>query len=203
MVTFSPHLRHNSPRLNGLAIRSNEYLRSKGFLLITAPIRCYDFLCYLDETSLTLPAAPALTLAFSIACSLFPLIPQLLSFVFNTLQPLFPKTPGWGVPRISFQLPTAHYPPLTTRSPLSTFRVNTCKSASKQSTLTTFRMNTYAKKGEGGTAIPVPPTHSSLPTTHLLSLRTTHCPLPTTHLSSNRFQARSKIPVACSSKSTK
>src|SRR5216684_5504415 len=35
--------------------------------------------------------------------------------------------------------------------PLSTFRINTCKSVSKQRTLTTFRMNTYAKQGEGGT----------------------------------------------------
>ncbi len=34
--------------------------------------------------------------------------------------------------------------------PLSTFRINTCKSVSKQRTLTTFRMNTYAKQGEGG-----------------------------------------------------
>jgi hypothetical protein len=47
--------------------------------------------------------------------------------------------------------PTAHYPPLTTHSPLTTFRMNTCKSVSKQSTLTTFRMNTYVKRGEGGT----------------------------------------------------
>ena len=39
MVTFSPHLRYNSPRLNDLAIRSNEYLTSKRFLLTTAPIR--------------------------------------------------------------------------------------------------------------------------------------------------------------------
>src|SRR6266849_4181155 len=33
MVTFPPHLRYNSPRLNDLAIRSNEYLTSKTFLL--------------------------------------------------------------------------------------------------------------------------------------------------------------------------
>jgi hypothetical protein len=33
---------------------------------------------------------------------------------------------------------------------LTTFRMNTCKSVSKQSTLTTFRMNTYEKRGEGG-----------------------------------------------------
>src|SRR5216684_6007599 len=34
---------------------------------------------------------------------------------------------------------------------LTTFRINTCKSVSKQSPLTTFRMNTYEKQGEGGT----------------------------------------------------
>ena len=60
------------------------------------------------------------------------------------------RTPGWGVPRFPFQSPTAHYPRLTTHSPLTTFRMNTCKSVSKQNTLTIFRMNTYAKQGEGG-----------------------------------------------------
>src|SRR5260370_39218523 len=39
IVTFPPHLLCNSPRLNDLANRSNEYLRSKRFLLTTAPIR--------------------------------------------------------------------------------------------------------------------------------------------------------------------
>ena len=33
---------------------------------------------------------------------------------------------------------------------LSTFRMNTCKSVSKQRTLTAFRMNTYEKRGGGG-----------------------------------------------------
>jgi hypothetical protein len=33
--------------------------------------------------------------------------------------------------------------------PINTFRMNTCKSVSKQSTLTIFRMNIYAKRGEG------------------------------------------------------
>src|SRR5258707_12765141 len=69
---------------------------------------------------------------------------------FQQLAASFPKTPGWGVARFPFQPPTAHCPLLTTRSPLSTFRMNTCKSVSKQRTLTTFRMNTYAKQGEGG-----------------------------------------------------
>src|SRR5260370_25756992 len=33
---------------------------------------------------------------------------------------------------------------------LTTFRINTCKSVSKQRTLTSFRINTYEKRGEGG-----------------------------------------------------
>jgi hypothetical protein len=36
--------------------------------------------------------------------------------------------------------------------PLTTFRINTCKSVSKQRALTIFRMNTYEKGGEGGGA---------------------------------------------------
>src|SRR6266404_5006556 len=77
-------------------------------------------------------------------CSVAPVL------CFQELAASFPKIPGWGVPRFSFQPPTAHYPLLTTHSPLTTFRMNTCKSVSKQRTLTTFRMNTYAKQGEGG-----------------------------------------------------
>jgi|ERR1700682_142651 hypothetical protein len=46
------------------------------------------------------------------------------------------------------------FSPLATRhSPrlfLNTFRMNTCKSVSKQGTLTPFRMNTYAKPGGRG-----------------------------------------------------
>src|SRR5713226_7689690 len=49
-------------------------------------------------------------------------------------------------------LPDTHHPLLTTHSPLTTFRINTCKSISKQRTLTPFRINTYAKQGEGGGA---------------------------------------------------
>src|ERR1700682_1175497 len=44
----------------------------------------------------------------------------------------------------------AHYPLLTNRPPLTTFRINTCKSVSKQRTLTPFRMNTYEKHRGGG-----------------------------------------------------
>src|SRR5260370_23974064 len=33
------------------------------------------------------------------------------------------------------------------------FRINTCKSVSKQRTLTPFRINTYKKQGRGGTSL--------------------------------------------------
>src|SRR6266404_5430623 len=38
----------------------------------------------------------------------------------------------------------------TETATLTTFRINTCKSVSKQRTLTTFRINTYAKPGRRG-----------------------------------------------------
>src|SRR6266852_8009526 len=48
-------------------------------------------------------------------------------------------------------------------APVSPFRMNTCKSVSKQSTLTTFRINTYEKRGEGVVHPPlVPPPRPSL-----------------------------------------
>ena len=47
------------------------------------------------------------------------------------------------------QLSTVDYEPLFPPSP-TTFRINTCKSVSKQTTLTSFRINTYEKKGGGG-----------------------------------------------------
>ena len=39
--------------------------------------------------------------------------------------------------------------PFLSLVPLTTFRINTCKSVTKQTTLTTRRINTYAKPGEG------------------------------------------------------
>src|SRR6266849_8434232 len=50
--------------------------------------------------------------------------------------------------RLSTQIPSDSR---SLDSTLTTFRINTCKSVSKQTTLTTFRMNTYEKPGEGGT----------------------------------------------------
>ena len=37
-------------------------------------------------------------------------------------------------------------------SSTNSFRINTCKSVSKQTTLSSFRINTYEKQGEGGIA---------------------------------------------------
>jgi len=100
---------------------------------------------------------------------------------FQQLAASFPKSPGWGVialcplcsdlSALCVELfPAGGSAPArslakdgkgTELTTLSTFRMNTCKNVSKESALTTFRMNTYAKRGEGGAAIPVP-----LPTTH-------------------------------------
>jgi hypothetical protein len=86
----------------------------------------------------------------------------------QTRQPLsnqvnpnsFAKTPGVGVPlrqlsalrvsALSFSAAFARPSRRFSCSPLTTFRMNTCKSVSKQSTLTIFRMNTYAKQGGRG-----------------------------------------------------
>src|SRR5216684_964162 len=43
-------------------------------------------------------------------------------------------------------------PKSTQTATLTTFRINTCKSVSKQTTLTPFRMKTYEKPGGGGYA---------------------------------------------------
>jgi len=97
--------------------------------------------------------------------SLFPA----LVLCFQQLAASFSKTPGVGVSQL---LPATI--PGTTNLPIgarfrasngphfakgckntetaTTFRINTCKSVSKQSTLTTFRINTCEKPGEGGGA---------------------------------------------------
>jgi len=90
---------------------------------------------------------------FSVACSLFR-----------------GNTPG-GIPlsqALGFRvatLPSEHAHLFSRRvcAPLSTFRINTCKSASKQTTLSPFRINTCEKPGEG---VPSLSRHSSLATRH-------------------------------------
>src|SRR5229473_8417394 len=58
-------------------------------------------------------------------------------------------------------LPTAHFARLcknTETTTLTIFRINTCKSVSKQMTLTPFRINTYGKHRGGGYICP--PSHA-------------------------------------------
>ena len=76
---------------------------------------------------------------------------------FQQLAASFPKTPGWGVPlrnlcdlcvsALSFVFALVRSSWRFLCPPLTTFRINTCKSVSKQRTLTPFRMNTYEKPG--------------------------------------------------------
>jgi hypothetical protein len=63
---------------------------------------------------------------------------------------------SWTAPRLFQSVLRRVYKPALRRAislhsstPATPFRINTCKSASKQRTLTSFRMNTYKKRGEG------------------------------------------------------
>ena len=104
---------------------------------------------------LTLPPHPLAKLnpSLSHSCSLLAPFPALPCFRINHLQPLFAKHPGWGIPNTY----RTRGKGLRHPSSISTFRMNTCKSVSKQTTLTPFRMNTYAKQGEGGPPKPLFP----------------------------------------------
>ena len=71
------------------------------FTIDIRPDPGHPLLCYFEETSHTGPIKPALTLALSICCGLLVLCRRGPPFVFNSLQPLFPKHPGVGVPYTS------------------------------------------------------------------------------------------------------
>jgi len=63
------------------------------------------------------------------------------------LTPFLPSFPG----KITYKrILSAKNSARAPASPLSTFRMNTCESVSKQRTLSTSGMNTYAKTGGGG-----------------------------------------------------
>ncbi len=85
---------------------------------------------------------------FSYSCALFRTTQETIPNRFYAFRTLCAKHPGWGS-----RLATRHSFTLSgVEEPLATIfpRINTCKTASKQTTLTTFRMNTYAKpRGEG------------------------------------------------------
>jgi len=89
--------------------------------------------------------------------------PQQASIDHRFLSPLFSKRYELLFPQLScfhkhLRCPLVFssrciFPRLThkTLPRVTTFRMNTCKSVSKQKTLSPFRMNTYAKGGGGGT----------------------------------------------------
>jgi hypothetical protein len=61
------------------------------FTIDKLPDLGYHFVCYLEQTSLTAPAIPALTLDLSISCSLFCFAQKVNSFGIKQIQPLFAK----------------------------------------------------------------------------------------------------------------
>jgi len=81
------------------------------------------------------------------SCRLFVAPQKINSFGIKQMQTLFAKHPGWGVP-LAACLGVLCLAPLRSITP---FRINTCKSVTKQTTLTTSRINTYAKTGGRGT----------------------------------------------------
>ena len=92
---------------------------------------------------------------FHVFSSLPPLCLSLRSFshslpFFSIACSLFSRNTWGGIPPRE----RAYRPsPRSVRAALSTFRMNTCKSISKQTTLTSFRINTCEKPGEGGPSL--------------------------------------------------
>jgi hypothetical protein len=81
---------------------------------------------------------------------------KLNSFAIKQTQTLSPKHRGGVVPSATAAHGVGHFQDANCAS-ASPFRINTCKSVSKQRTLTTFRMNTYAKTGGRGSTEYLPP----------------------------------------------
>src|SRR5712691_5255449 len=93
--------------------------------------------------------AQSVRLVESITCSLFARsLPSSKKStpVFSINSSLFCQN-TWGVGGRRLRVGSLATPK---GGPLTTFRINTCKSVSKQRTLTPFRMNTCEKGGEGG-----------------------------------------------------
>ena len=65
-------------------------------------------------------------------------------------SPLTPFPPAFPRKIIGKRIATARNRARAPATSLSTFKINTCKSVSKQRTLSSSRMNTYEKTGRGG-----------------------------------------------------
>src|SRR5260370_1256270 len=77
--------------------------------------------------------------------------PQKSQLLCNQANPgSFTKTPGVGYPERICGTPRTGQPQDASFVSASPFRINTCKSVSKQTTLSSFRINTYEKHREGG-----------------------------------------------------
>src|SRR5260370_28236900 len=76
---------------------------------------------------------------------------------FLLFLPIFPSPHPASPTRLapSCALPTSSSPTFepSILQPRNLFRINTCKSVSKQTTLTLFRMNTYEKQGGGRASV--------------------------------------------------
>jgi hypothetical protein len=119
---------------------------------------------YLQPFNFRCPAGNT-SLAVSYSCKLFVVAKKLNCFAIKQIQTLLTKHPEWGRLRATCETSRTLLLPVRQAGlsvvifrrictilvhPINTFRINTCKSASKQTTSTPFRMNTYAKPGEGG-----------------------------------------------------
>ncbi len=88
-----------------------------------------------------------------------PLAPHNLPALFTATSPthylaarsLYPSVPLPHRSTKPFTINSYEMRPIITA--LTTFRINTCKSASKQTTLSPFRINTYEKQGGGGRGV--------------------------------------------------
>jgi hypothetical protein len=116
-------------------------------------------MCYLEQAALIHLSPHALTPTISIVCRLL----KSLASLFCDPRPLFSiacrlfsqNTRGWHPPSQALPSSVLTTPALSCFSPFSyrsciAFRINTCKSVSKQTTLSSFRMNTCEKPRGGG-----------------------------------------------------
>ena len=72
-------------------------------------------------------------------------------------SPLSPFPPAFPRKIVGKRIESAKNSARSPASPLSTFKINTCKSVSKQRTLSPSRMNTYVKPGGGGSIAAMSP----------------------------------------------
>jgi hypothetical protein len=105
-------------------------------------------ICYMSCSEATLPRS--LTPLFSYYCGLFVSSKNVTTFRIKHMQTLLSNHPGTVSGSILSDTPgwaaQGEYEFFA-----STFRMNTCKSITKQTTSTPFKINTYEKPGGGGT----------------------------------------------------